>query len=198
LSLLRDRGQRSRPRYTFFNQRLTIAWPDAPHETNKKRLGGLIEDIFVGLRIPFLAFGGTTYLKTAKPRSGTEPDESYYLTNLDRVRGKKRVIMGRDPAQDIVVEVIETNPLGDKLAVYRRFGVREVWVCEQSRIEFFVLRPNGRYARRKTSACLPFLKADELAYWAFREDLPDESALRHEFRAWVTEALAPRHGPTRG
>jgi Uma2 family endonuclease len=182
-SLLRDRGERSRPRYTFFNQRLTIGSPDSPHEINKTRLGGLIEDIFIGLRIPFVASGGATYLKTAKPRWGTEPDESYYVTNFDRVRGKKQVKMGREPAPDIVVEVVETNPLGDKLAVYCRFGVSEVWVCELSRVVFHVLRPNGRYVRRKTSACSPFLKADQLSFWAFRQDLPDELELRHEFRA---------------
>jgi hypothetical protein len=48
---------------------------------------------------------------------------------------------------------------------------------------------------RKTSACLPFLKSEELSFWAFRQDLPDESELRYQFRAWVTETLAARHRP---
>ena len=98
--LLRDRGERNRPKYTFLNRRLTIVSPRSPHERLKTRIGGLIEDICVGLRIGFLGFGETTYLKTERPRSGTEPDESYYLTNLERIKGKERVRQIESRAQD--------------------------------------------------------------------------------------------------
>jgi Uma2 family endonuclease len=193
--LLKDRGDRDRPKYTFFNGRLTIVSPGSPHETLKKRVSGLIEDICIDLRIPFLGFGSTTYLKSAKPRAGTEPDESYYLTNIDLIRAKEHIVMGQDPAPDLVVEVVASHPLGDTLEVYRRFGVREVWVCKRSKLLFLVLGPDGRYAPTTTSACLPFLKADELNLWAYRHDLPNESELRYQFRAWVTETLAPRVRP---
>ena len=78
--LLKDRGDRCRPKYTFFNGRLTIVTPGSPHERLKTRVAGLIEETCTDLRIPFLPFGSTTYLKSEKPRAGTEPDESYYYT----------------------------------------------------------------------------------------------------------------------
>ena len=43
-----------------------------------------------------------------------------------------------------------------------------------------------------TSACLPFLTSDELTPWVYRQDLPDEIALRGLFRRWVSDVLAPR------
>ena len=193
--LLRDRGERGRPKYTYFNRRLTIVSPGAPHERLKKRVGGLIEDIGVGLRIPFLAFGETTYQKPENPKAGIEPDESYYLTRLDLVRDNKRIVMGVDPAPDLMVEIVATHPLGDAIEVYRHFGVREVWVFKRSALVILALGPGGRYAPTDTSPGLPFLKADEVTRWAYRDDLPDESELRYQFRAWVTETLAPRHRP---
>lgn len=192
LRLLRDRGERGRPKYTYIHRRLTIVSPGLLHEILKNRVDGLIEDICVGLRIPFMAFGETTYKKTRRGRAGTEADESYYLTHIEEMRGKERVVMGEDPAPDIVVEVVFSHPADDSLEVYRRFGVREVWVCGRSELVFLVLGADGRYAASATSACLPFLTSAELTPWAYRQDLPDESEVRFLFRAWVNETLAPR------
>ena len=195
LGLLRDRGERSRPKYTFCDGRLTIVSPGAPHETIKTRVGGLIEEVLIGLRVPSLMFGSTTYLKESEPRAGKEPDESYDRTRLDLVRGKDRIVMGVDPPPDLVVEVVATNPLGDTLEVYRRFEVREVWVCKRSEVAILVLGPDGRYARSPTSAGLPFLQADEITHWAYRQNLPNETELRYAFRVWVAETLAGRARP---
>ena len=195
LSLLRDRGERNRPRYTFIHGKLTVVSPGASHETLKERVGGIIDDLCIALDVPFLAFGSTTFLKSQKPRSGTEPDKSYYLTRLDLVRGKEQIVMGVDPPPDLVAEIVATHPLGDTLAVYRGFGVREVWVCRRSEAEFFVLGADGRYARSTASSCLPFLTAEDLTHWAYRQDLPDDKALRSQFRAWVVETLAGRARP---
>jgi Uma2 family endonuclease len=189
--LLRDRGERNRPKYIFLNRRLTIVSPGAPHEQLKTRMGGLIEDICVGLRIPFLAFGETTYLKSESPRSGSEPDESYYLTHIEQLRHKKKILMGEDPAPDLVVEVVFSHPARDALEVYRRFGVREVWVCKHSEVVILALGPDSRYTRSATSVCLPALRAEDLTHWAYRGDFPSESELRFEFRAWVTKTFAP-------
>ncbi len=193
--LMRDRGERGRPKYTYYQRRLTIVSPGAPRESLKSRVGGLIEDICVGLRIPFLPFGETTYQKPENPKAGIEPDESYYLTRLNLMRGKERIVMGVDPAPDLTVEIVATHPLGDAVEVYRHFGVREVWVWKRSALVILVLGPDGQYARSDSSACPPFLMAHEIAQWAYRQDLPDESELRYQFRAWVTETVGPRHRP---
>ena len=192
LRLVRDRGGRGRPKYTFCDGRLTIVSPGFDHESLKVIVGGLIDDVLVGLRIPHRGAGETRYLKKGGGRAGTEPDLSYYLSNLARLLGKKRLVIGEDPPPDLVVEIVATHPLGDSLEIYRRFRVPEVWVCASSGIDFLVLGPDGRYATSAASACLPFLSAAELSRWAYRLDLPDDSELRYQFRSWVTETLAPR------
>ena len=47
--------------------------------------------------------------------------------------------MGVDPAPDLIVEVVATHPLGDTVEVYRRFGVRELWIGRRSQITILVL-----------------------------------------------------------
>ncbi len=200
LRLLRDRGERPFPKYTYFQGRLTIVTPGPAHEAIKSRLGGLIEDILIGLQITFKPYGQVTLLEAADVRTGTEGDECYYLTlsNIERIRGKKRLVMGQDPPPDLAVEVVATHPLGDTLKVYQGFKVPEVWVCKRSEVVFLLLGPDGLYARSPTSACLPFLTADELTPWVYRDDTPDEAVIRHQFRAWVTGTLGPRHRPQVG
>ncbi len=194
LRLLRDRGERAIPKYTYYKGRLTIVSPGPSHEWIKSRLGGLIEDILVGLRIPFRPQGAVTLLKGVKTKTGTEGDECYYLTRFDLIRGKERLVMGQDPAPDLAVEVTATHPLGDTLNVYAGYQVREVCVCNRSEIVFMVLGADGRYAASATSACFPFLSADELTPWIYRDDT-HEAEIRHQFRAWVIETLAPRRQP---
>ena len=96
----------------------------------------------------------------------------------------------------LLIEVADATLQYDrttKLALYARFGVREVWICERSELYFLALGADGRYAASATSKCLPFLTSAELTPWAYRQDLRDESEVRFLFRAWVNETLAPRH-----
>jgi Uma2 family endonuclease len=196
LRLHLERGERIRPMLTYVDGRLTIVSPGTPHELYKKRLALLIEDLLTELAIDFCATGSVTLLKTLKPkRTGKEADESYYLTNIGHVRRKKDLLMNQDPAPDLVVEMVVSHPLEDALEAYREFGVREVWVCQASGLEFHVLGADGQYSVSPTSALLPFLGVDELDPWVFRQDFESDGQLKRAFRTWVTETLAPRHRP---
>jgi Uma2 family endonuclease len=193
LRLLADRGEKSRPRYIFLDGRLTIVSPGVPHEFYKSRLGGLIGDLLVGLRIPYRPSGSVTLLKGRRSREGTEADVSYYLTNRDVFQPRKRrLVMGEDPPPDLAIEVVVSHSESHALEAYRRFGVREVWVIKETGLEFLILGADARYTPAMESGLLPFLSTDDLAPWLFRDDLDDEGALRLEFRDWVLNTLAPR------
>lgn len=192
LRLLADRGDRGRPKYTFLDGRLTVVSPGLPHEIHKCRLGGLIEEMLIGLRIKFRPCGSVTLLKSRRSREGTEADASNYLTNLATMIGKRKLVMGVDPPPDLAVEVVVSRSERDALEAYRRFGVREVWVCRRMGLEFLVLGQDGQYQSSSTSAVLPFLASEELDPWIFRDDPPSETQIRRLFRARVQETLAPR------
>ena len=64
--------------------------PSYTHENLKERLGSSGHRSGHGLRIRCVLSGQTTFRRRAK-RGGVEGDQSYYLANADRVRGKKRI-----------------------------------------------------------------------------------------------------------
>src|ERR1700722_8340393 len=102
-------------RMTYLQGVLELMSPSPEHELWKKNIARLVE-LFAHLRrIDLHGYGSTTFRKEAKER-GAEPDECYLI-------GKK---LAGYP--EIVLEVIHTSPLLDKLDVYRVFGVAEVWV----------------------------------------------------------------------
>ncbi len=193
LKLLKDRGERQFPHYIYVKGRLTIVSPGFSHDFLKKRLAWMIEEILLSLSIPFMPAGSTTLLKSIKPRTGIEPDECYYLTNIEKLRGKDDLVMSVDPSPDLAVEVAISHPVKDALAAYRILGVREVWVCKRSELAIMVLGEKRTYARSAKSRLLSFLSATELTPWIYRDDLPNEMEFRRLFRDWVAQELLPRH-----
>lgn len=194
-ALLDARGERGRPRYIYLDGRMTVVSPGVPHESFTVRISHLIYEIVTVLSIACRPLGQVTLLKASESQEGIEADSTYYLTNLERLRGKRKLVMGEDPPPDLVVEVVISHPEADALEAYRRFGVREVWVCKESGLEFLVLGADGQYAASTASACFPFLTSEELAPWVYRDDLDDETQVSKLFRAWVEQTLLPRHRP---
>ena len=189
--LVAARGDRSRPRYTFVDGRITVMSPGCPHEFRKTRLAALIDALLEWLHIDFQSYGEVTLLRSLKPRAGAEADATYYLTNIDKVVGKKDLLMGVDPPPDLVVEIVVSHREADALEAYRRFGVREVWVCKDGGLAFLVLGADGTYHASPTSALLPSLAAADLAPWVDRLDPRGERQIRRDFRAWVAATLPP-------
>jgi Uma2 family endonuclease len=139
-------------RLTYLKGALEIMSPSEAHERAKKIVARLIETYAFFLSLRFNGYGSTTFRKKAKER-GVEPDECYVLG---------RELKGDFP--DIVLEVIETVPLVDKLDVYGGLGVAEVWTWQRTNraMIIHVLRGSG-YVVSERSALLPRLDAALLA-----------------------------------
>jgi Uma2 family endonuclease len=192
LRLLDDRGERSRPRYIFLDGRLTIVSPGIEHEWLKHRLTTLLHEILIGLRVRYIPSGAVTLKEEHPDTKGVEGDVSFYFTNLARLKGRKKIVMGVDPPPDLEIEVVVSHPVADALAVHAAFGVREVWVCGNGSLSFFVLQPDGRYEPAPTSLNLPMVRSDELSGWVYRDATEDDLSLLLEFRKWVENELAMR------
>lgn len=195
LGLLEARGERNRPKYTFVDGRLTVVSPGMNHELVKTRLRVMIEDLLEILGIDVLPCGEVTLRKSSRSQAGTEADETYYVTNLERVHGKENLVMGEDPPPDLAIEVVFWHGEHDALEAHRRIGVREVWVCKHGEPAFLVLGEDHQYAESPRSSLLPFLESDELAEWLYRPNIVSGTKFKRLFRAWATETLVPRYRP---
>ena len=148
--LLAMRGESAVPRITYLEGLIELMSPSQYHELDKKRLARLLEAWAEEAGVDLEGYGSWT-LKKKRAKRGAEADECYTVN--------RRTVSDRD-RPDIAIEVIWTSGGIDKLEVYRKLGVREVWHYERGTLRFFALRgERGResYAEIPQSGFLPQL-----------------------------------------
>ena len=96
---------------------------------------------------------------------GCEPDESFYVTNVDRRPTGPGVLdlAGGDLPPDLVIEVDVTNPGVAKLPVYAALGVPEVWAWRAETLTARRLTSAGAYETVSDSGELPGFPFDRVA-----------------------------------
>jgi Uma2 family endonuclease len=165
--LLEVRGDASAPRLAYFEGQLEIMTPSRPHESLKSKIGCLVEVWCLEKGIEFNPYGSWT-LEQKKEESGAEPDECYVFGEVS------------DPERpDLAIEVVWTSGGINKLAIYSRLGVREVWYWRRGRLSAHILR-DGAYEEVPESHVLVGIDLAELASYL---DRPTASQAIREYRA---------------
>lgn len=146
--LLDMRGDHSAPRIAYLDGVVEIMSPSFTHESVKSLIGRLVEVYCLEREIPFLAVGSWT-LKAPDRMRGAEPDECY--------------IFGDSPREQphLVIEVLWTSGRIDKLDIYRKLGVAEVWYWRKGHIQAYGLHEE-RYLPLTASEVLPGLDLELL------------------------------------
>ncbi len=191
-TLLRVRGEHSIPRMLYIDGSLLLLSPSYIHERLKELLGAFIMTLVEELEIPCVMAGSTTFRRRPK-RGGVEGDQTYYLANLDRIRGKKKISLKVDPPPDLAIEVVVSHDADDAVEVYRRFRVPEVWICDENQLTILVLQPDGQYVPSERSHAFSFLTASETHFWVTRSQDGSDTAWIKELRRWIAEVLVPRY-----
>lgn len=191
-ALLRMRGDRPVPRMVYLDGSLLLLSPSLFHEWLKERSGLFFMVVMEELEIPCIVAGSTT-LRRRSRRGGVEGDQAYYLSHLDRIRGKRKLDLRKDPPPDLAIEAVVTHEADEAIEVYRRLRVPELWICSPDTLRILVLQPDGRYYPSERSQVLRVISAAEIHSWVTRgQDLNDTAWIR-ELRKWVVEVLVPRH-----
>jgi Uma2 family endonuclease len=171
--LLVEREERRYPRFFYDRGVLEILSPSTEHDGVSRVIAALVELLTEEADTDTCNAGSTTFKREDLSR-GFEPDECFYFgSNAGHVRelvadkGNIELDAG-DPAPDLVVEVDITSPSLDKLPIYARLDVREVWRYSGGRLAIFRLVDNAssseepRYAEAPESAFLPGVASDTL------------------------------------
>ena len=167
--ILAIRGDHSAPRITFIGGTIEIMSPSRDHEGIKSMIGRLVETYCLDRGIEIMPFGSWT-LKVRKDERGVEPDECYVFGTAPREHPQ------------LAIEVEWTAGGLDKLDVYRRLHVEEVWYWRRGAISVHRLR-GDRYARAARSTVVPDLPLDLLARCL---DRPTLTQAVRAFRAGLT------------
>ena len=166
---LEMRGDHSAPRLAFLEGELEIMSPSRHHEALKSLIGRLVEVWCLERDITFQTLGSWTLEKKAENR-GVEPDECYIFGEI----GPAEPV-----APDLAIEVVWTSGGLNKLEIYRKLGVREVWFWRRGRLSVHKLSGEA-YAEIEESQVLPGIDLEELARFL---DRPSTSQAIKEYRA---------------
>lgn len=151
------RGEKSVPRLAYLEGALELMSPSRDHERITSYLGRLVETYAEEHDIELSAYRSWT-LKNERSASG-EPDECY--------------IVGEDQSKDrpdLVIEVVWTSGGLDKLEIYRRLRIEEVWFWLDGKLEVYVLR-EGVYEKAARSRWLPGLDLDLMSSFLDRRSI---------------------------
>lgn len=126
--VLEMRGDRPVPRVAYLEGALELMTPSPPHEDIKSMIGCLVEAWCFERGVDISPYGSWT-LEDKDVDRGIEPDECYVLGDV------------REPVRpDLAIEVVWSSGGINKLEIYRKLGVKEVWIWKSGTIEVFVLR----------------------------------------------------------
>lgn len=177
---------------TYDRGRLEIMTLSLEHERIKRLLSRLIDVLSEELKVRMASCGSTTFRHVEFDR-GLEPDECYYIKNLDRIRGHLSIDLHRDPPPDFVIEIDVSNRSIDRLPIYSRLGVPEVWRWEKGEIFVLHLGENGEYIHGDTSSLfVPNLNVAELLPFIKVGLEEDDFTISRQFRVWLKQYLADR------
>jgi Uma2 family endonuclease len=145
--------------------------PSNPHEQIKSLVGRLVEAWCLEREIDFYTVGSWT-LRDRAAGVAAEPDECWVFAQTfpDGEHGRPH----------LAVEVQWSRGGLDKLEIYRRLRVREVWIWRRGVLVPHVLREEG-YAEVEASEVLPGLDLAQLA--SFVDLQRPTSAVIRAFRA---------------
>ena len=183
--LLADIGDRRKTLFHYINGTLEIMSPLSLHEGSNHFIEALLGIFTDELEIDMRRLG-SLLMKIPDLKLGAEPDSCYYIQNEPIIRGKEVIIVGQDPAPDLVLEVDITNPSDRRLPIYALLAVPEVWRYDGYSLEFLAL-DNGAYQPIEKSLSFPDLPAAIIVEYVQKRLTLGESGTLREFRKWVRE-----------
>jgi Uma2 family endonuclease len=136
------RGDAPVPRVAYLDGAMELMSPSRDHERLKSYLGRLIEAYALERGIDLSPYGSWT-LRNVPMASGLEPDECYIVGSDQRAQ-----------RPDLAIEVVWTSGGLDKLEIYKRLGVPEVWVWRTGEITIHALR-DREYEQVQACSQLP-------------------------------------------
>lgn len=177
-------------RVTYDRGSLEIMSPSFRHERYGSVLGGLVVILGEELEISLLEGGSTTF-KDGDIERGLEPDDCFWIENVERILGRDTIDLAIDPPPDLAIEIDVTRSSLDRMGIYAALRVPQVWRFDGIRLWVYVLGDNGRYRESDTSPTFPFLPLQKVAEFLRESVGKDDVTLRREFRAWIRSEILP-------
>ncbi|WP_299487663.1 Uma2 family endonuclease [Acaryochloris sp. IP29b_bin.137] len=186
-ALLHNLGDHRAARLAYDRGTLEIMTPLPEHEYYKEVLSEATKEIADVLERDYESYGSTTWRRQIK-EAGLEPDNCFYFQNESKVRGKLSFDLDRDPPPDLSLEIDVTSKSLNRLPIYARLGVPELWCYDDGQLTIYHLC-QGEYAEAENSLVFPQLPIRELPQLINEHRQRGRRALRKAVRTWTKKYL---------
>ncbi len=192
--LLRAFASRPGVRLTYDRGRLEIVSPILRHDRDSRFLLLLVMALAEELDLPIMA-GGSTTLRRRRAKKGSEPDECFWIANAERMAGRQRIDLRRDPPPDLAIEVDVTRSSLPRMPIFATLGVPEVWCLTADQLTFHVRGSQGKYRRATHSRSFAKVTpADLLPFIQEARKGGSQTPLLRRFRKWVRQRHSGNEG----
>jgi Uma2 family endonuclease len=189
-NLLRLFANRPGVRLAYDRGRLEIMTPLPAHETAAYLLGRFVDTLTEELGLLVKAGRSTTFRRRRRQR-GLEADNSYWIANEAKVRGKQTIDLRIDPPPDLAIEIDLTHSSLNRMAIYAALRVPEVWRLDDKGLTCHLLQTDGRYAPSLLSLSFPQLNLADLLPFLMLRGTEEDNTIVRRFREWVRKNLLP-------
>ena len=168
--------------------------PSLDHDFGDRFLATLIPILTEELGLPVRP-GGSTTMRKKKKLKGIEADDIFWIANAARLAGVRDLDLAVHPPPDLALEVDVSRSSMNRLKVYARLGVPEVWRLEGDALTFHVL-VGKQYQTVAHSRSFPLITPDDLLPFVRQARAAgDQTPVYQAFRAWVKQRLAAPPAP---
>lgn len=182
-------------RMTYDNEELEIMVPSLDHDFGDRFLATLIPILSEEVGVPIRP-GGSTTMRKKKPLKGIEADDIFWLANAAKLAGVKELDLTIHPPPDLAIEVDVSRSSMNRLRVYAKLGVPEVWRLAGDTLTFHVL-VGKKYQVATHSRSFPLITPDDLIPFVKQaRTAGDQVPVYRTFRAWVRQRVAAATPPS--
>jgi Uma2 family endonuclease len=170
-------------RVTYDRGSMELMSPTADHEFKKKLLANLLEALLVEWDLDFAALGSTTFRREDLDR-GLEPDECYWILQVQEMRYVKHLDLSIHPVPELAIEVEVHHAVINRLGILHSMGFPEIWRLTRQGHLVCLLWDEQGYTESPVSRFLPGLPVSEIDRFLERSDCPRPRLVR-EFISWA-------------
>jgi Uma2 family endonuclease len=181
-------GER-RVRATYADGEMELMTVSSKHERAKSFLGRLIVALSEELEIDAEGAGNMT-IRREVLRRGLEPDDCYWIQHASIICSKESFDADLDPPPDLAVEIEVSRSTLDRMEIYAKLKVPEVWTWDTHTVRFWGLMRGRRYEEITHSRAFPMLRAADLQPCLHLKAGVSQSSVVRSVRQWVREQIS--------
>ncbi len=180
---------------TYNRGELEIMVPSQEHEADADMLAALVVILTKEFRLP-IHRGGSTTLKRMKLKKGLEPDKCFWIANAPKMAGVRQLDLKIHPPPDLAIEVDVTRSSLNKLSIYAKLGIAEVWRLEGDDLRFYVLGASKKYVEVSTSRAFAGITPGDLMQFVIQaRGVADQNITTDAFEVWLKQRIAAAASP---